>query len=232
MYCKKCGAKLSEGQKFCKQCGSRTAFNEAAPTEKMQETGPVKTQLEEINADAGETSQEAKGDETEYVFLKNCVHREIFKTIITWALRTLCVIIGGMFIFFVYRQFSLDEGYKAAVYVLRGCVFFAPMSIPFGAAVYLKNIFEYKVGDLKENAKPNLLLLANILGFVFWTAAALPFLNASDIDKTGWALLIGFGDIIDLLSCFRWTIIFIILTIAADRFASSLLRKEETEEIL
>lgn len=208
MYCKKCGAELSEGQKFCKQCGSRTAFNEAVP--------------------AAQT-QEAEDGRTEYVFLKNYAHRHILKTVIIWALRILCVIIGIMFIFFIYRQFSLDEGYKPAVYILRGCVFFAPVSVPFGAAVYLRNIFEYREGDLKENIKPNILLLANIMGFVFWTAAVVPFLNVSDIDKTGWALLIGFGEISDIVSHFRWTIIFVILMIAADRFASSLLRKKENE---
>lgn len=236
MYCKKCGTKLSEGQKFCKQCGSRIDLKESLSGTEKQEVEIVKIRSEEDSAETGErlyaedNAQEAEYNETRYVFLKNYAHRGILQVITVWAARILGVIFGCMFIYFIYEQFHLDEGYKLAVYVLRGCVYLAPISIPVSIAACMEIILKYEENDLKEKTSPGLLLLANIMTVVFWIAAAVPFLSVSDLDKAGWALLIGFGEISDIVSHFRWTIIFVILAIVTERFASSLLKKEETKD--
>lgn len=205
-----------------------------------EEADSIKKRFEEIGAkvecklyeaDTADAKEEIKDGKTEYVFLKQYGHRKKLERIVTWAENIIGIIFVIMLIYFVYEQIRLGEEYKIAIYILRGCVYLAPVWIPLCGVYYLGRILEYKESDLKEKTSPSILLLANVMALVFWIAATVPFLGVSDLDKAGWVMLIGFGEITDLLGHFKWTIMFIVMAVATTCCTNYLMKNEETGDI-
>lgn len=181
--CENCGAAVKESQRFCTTCGERLTdtFCPEEHTDGLQ-----------------------KG---EYLFLKGYAHRDLMVKAVRWAVNIADAAVLLLTIAFVIYEIHEAEGYKLSVYVLRYLCSFAGIYMAGTVLVVVDRVLNYRTGQLQSGWNPQLLLGAVVIEGLLVCAALSPFLLATDMEKAGWAMAIGFGSVVDLIMQFRMSVL-------------------------
>lgn len=218
MFCRKCGAKIEENQKFCTACGIQI---------ENREQRKYDTETEIIERPETESSKE----DTEYAFLTDCGSRDKVMRIIKWSEKITEVIAAILTVLFIVEKMELAEGYRFSVYLLGYFTVIAPLFLIYAIENTAERLMEYQVSQLKPTCSRNVLFGAVILELILTFVAVFPFLFANDMEKAGWAMLIGFGGVMNLIMHFKMSILCIILTVAIDLYiAHTMIRREDGEK--
>ncbi len=188
--CENCGAAVKAGQRFCTACGE--CLTDALCPE--DDTGCAGNHW-------GESKKEG------YLFLKDHAHRALMVKAVRWAVNIADTAVLLLTIAFVIYEIHEAEGYKLSVYVLRYLCSFAGLYMAGAVLAVADWVLNYREGQLQPRWNPQLLLGVVVIEGLLVCAALSPFLLATHMEKAGWAMVIGFGSVWNLIMQFRMSLL-------------------------
>lgn len=134
MYCRNCGAEVSDGNKFCENCGAKIIRNEKRPEKSFDKDSGRPVVGYEKNEEAPELSEQSSEQPSEQSFEQPVNNPPQQKS----SGKTCCLVAAIVFII---------------LFVILGCIFVALLVVG-------RTFFDNKAGDVKLTATPTTTLPA------------------------------------------------------------------------
>lgn len=194
MYCKYCGKKINDNSNFCKFCGIKLGDNKKNvqidnkdlmtwPTSQKDAKKIVIGRMKNaINLVIQSKLKKAQNDYVYFNFIP-LKYRNSINLIAKWMEKIAEAIFWLLVMNFIWNQVSLDEGYKAIVYIIR---FISYVAIPFLAGCIITEVcrlFLIKERNLKLGITKQAYLALTIISIALVFFASLGASNPSDDTK-------------------------------------------------